>query len=381
MSDTIPLAEPYLAGNEAAYLEECLQTNYVSSVGPFVDRLERAFAEYVGAAHAVACSSGTAAIHVALRAVGVGRDDEVLVPSLTFIASANAITYLDGRATLVDSEPATWNMDPGLVTEEIARRVRAGRSLPMAIEVVDLLGHPADVEPLARLAEEYGITLIEDAAEALGATYRGGPLDSRHVGTIGRMGCFSFNGNKIITTGGGGMIVTDDPDLARRAKHLTTQARLPGLAYQHDEVGYNYRLSNLAAAVGVAQLEQLPGFLAAKRRIAARYDAAFADTPEIAPAPNASWAHRSAWLYSLRLPDADLAARVLAALIAAGIGARPVWTPLHLTTPYRGATLIGDGSVAGAVAATALSLPSSVHLSDADQARVIDTVIDSVRRG
>lgn len=379
MSDrAIPLSEPYLSGNEGAYLEECLRTNYVSSVGPFVERFEREFASFVGAAYAVACASGTAALHVALRVVGVGPGDEVFVPTLTFIASANAITYQGARPTLVDADPATWGMDAALAVEEIERRLRGGQPLPRAIEVVHLLGQPASIEPLIRICTDHGIALVEDAAEALGARYRGGPLDSLHVGTIGRVGCFSFNGNKIITTGGGGMLVTDDAELARRARHLTTQARLPGLAYEHDEIGYNYRLSNLAAALGVAQLEQLPEFLDAKRRIAARYDDALGDSEPITLPPRVAWADPSWWLYSVRLRDPELAHHVLERLSAEGVGARPVWTSLHGMAPYRDAPLIGDGSVATSLAATGVSLPSSVHLDAEDQSRVIDALLRAV---
>ena len=259
-------------------------------------------------------------------------------------------------------------MDPALVAEEIERRGHDGRPLPTAIEVVHLLGHPADIEPLVRVCDEHGIALVEDAAEALGARYRGGPLDGRHVGTIGRIGCFSFNGNKVITTGGGGMLVTDDSELARRAKHLTTQARLPGLAYQHDEVGYNYRLSNLAAAMGVAQLEQLDGFLAAKRRIAARYDDAFRDLPGVAMPPDAPWADPERMAVFDPPSRRRAGASVLDELVAAGIGARPVWTPLHRMSPFAGAPIIGDGSVATRSPSTAVSLPSSVQLEPADQA-------------
>ena len=380
-SPTIPLSEPHLAGQEAAYLEECLRTNYVSSVGPFVERFEQAFADFVGASHAVACASGTAALHVALRVVGVGPDDEVFVPALTFIASANAISYLGARPTLVDSETVTWNMDPALVVDELEGRIRDGRPLPKAIEAVHLLGHPADLEPLLRMCAEYDIALIEDAAEALGARYRGGVLDSRHVGTIGRVGCFSFNGNKIITTGGGGMLVTDDADLARRARHLTTQARLPGLAYQHDEIGYNYRLSNLAAALGLAQLEQLPGFLEAKRRIAETYDQAFRGCDSVELAPRTAWADPSWWLYSIRLRDPELAGTVIERLNRDGIGVRPVWTPLHLLAPYRDAPSIGDGSIASSIAATGVSLPSSTGLEPDDQTRVIDGLLRALGEG
>lgn len=379
MSDrAIPLAEPCLGGNERAYLDECLRSNYVSSIGPFVERFEREFAAYVGSAHAVACSSGTAALHVALRVLGVERDDEVFVPSFTFIASANAVTYQGARPTFVDSETETWNLDPALVADEIRKRRRLGQPLPRAIEVVHILGHPADIEPLLELCQEHGIALLEDAAESLGARYRGGSLDGRHVGTIGSIGCFSFNGNKVITTGGGGMLVTDDPALARHAKHLTTQARLPGLAYRHDEVGYNYRLSNLSAAVGVAQLEQLDDFLAAKRRIASTYDRALRDVTGAALPPSAPWANRSSWLYSIRTANAAATTRALARLIDAEIGARPVWPPLHRMALFADATLLGDGAVSEAIGDTAVSLPSSVGLTDDDQQRVIGTLREAL---
>lgn len=370
----IPLAEPYLQGNELAYLEECLRTNWVSSVGPFVERFEREFAAFVGSRFAVACSSGTAALHVALRVLGVGPGDEVLVPTFTFIASANAVAYQGGRVTFVDSEPTTWNMDPSLVAAEIGRRAAAGLPMPKAIEVVHLLGHPAEIDPLVQVCDEYGIVLFEDAAEALGATYRGGTFDGRHVGTVGRIGCFSFNGNKVITTGGGGMLVTDDEGLALHAKHLTTQARVPGPSYDHDEIGYNYRLSNLSAALGVAQLEALPSFLARKRDHAGRYDEAFRHLPGIQLPPRARWADRSAWLYSIRVDDAAKAVAVLSYLIGRGIGARPVWPPLHRMVPYEGSSLIGDGRQAEGIAATVISLPSSVGLGLVDQDRVIDAV-------
>src|SRR5262249_31695874 len=198
-------------------------------------------AAFVGARHAVACASGTAALHVAFRLIDLQPGDEVLVPSLTFVASVNPIAYERGTPVLVDSEPDTWNLDPQRVVDYIERAARAGRKLPRAVEVVHLLGHPAQIEPILDVCEKHGILVIEDAAEALGASYRGGRHDGKQVGTLGRIGCFSFNGNKIITTGGGGMITTDDAALAKRAKHLTTQARLPGPAYRHDEIGYNYR--------------------------------------------------------------------------------------------------------------------------------------------
>jgi dTDP-4-amino-4,6-dideoxygalactose transaminase len=378
VKDRIPLAEPTIGGNAARYLEECLATNFVSSVGPFVERFEATFAAAVGSRYAVACSTGTAAIHLALLALDVGRGDEVWTSTLTFVASANAISYVGAQPVLVDSEDETYNLDPGIVVDELDRRAEAGLPLPAAIEVVHLVGHPADMAPIVEAATRYDVPIVEDASEALGARYVGSAaadLAGRHVGTIGRVGAFSFNGNKIITTGGGGMVVTDDDALARRVRHLSTQARLPGRAYDHDEVGYNYRLSNLAAALGLAQLEQLPDLLAARRRIAARYDEAIEGIPGLRPAPRRPWAEPSFWLYSARLAEPDLVRRdeVLDALLADGIEGRPMWTPLHQTRLLAGAPRLGH-EVADRIFAGAISLPSSSSLRPESQERVIESL-------
>jgi len=370
--ERIPLAVPALGGNAEAYLLECLATNFVSSVGPFVTRFEEAFAAAVGSGHAVACASGTAAIHLALRVLDVGRDDEVLVPTLTFVASANPIAYVGATPVLVDAEAATYNMDPALVADELDRRARHGLRQPKAIEVVHLLGHPADLTGLLEAAERHGVTVFEDASEALGAIYSSGPHAGRHVGSIGRVGCFSFNGNKLITTGGGGMLVTDDPALARRARHLSTQARLPGAAYDHDEVGYNYRLTNVAAAIGLAQLEQLPELLGARRANAAAYDAVIAGLERLRPAPRAPWADPSFWLYTAACapdPAPGTRDRLLAHLNSRGIEARPIWTPLHRTRLWAEAPRIG-GAVAERIFEVAFSLPSSSSLDEEQRGRV-----------
>jgi dTDP-4-amino-4,6-dideoxygalactose transaminase len=371
----IPLAEPLLGGNAATYLRECLESNYVSSVGPFVERFEREFATAIGSRHAVACSSGTAALHLAMRVLDVAPGDEVFVPTLTFIASANPARYLGATPVLVDVEELTLNMDPAIVVEELDRRARLGRRQPKAIEVVHLVGHPADLAPILSAAERHGIPIIEDAAEAVGATYADGPLKGRAVGSLGRLGCFSFNGNKLITTGGGGMVTTDDDSLARRARHLSTQARLPGRAYLHDEVGYNYRLSNLCAALGVAQLEQLPDLLAARRAVAARYDTAIASVPALRRAVRMPWANPSFWLYTAHLaaPAVVERDRVLDALASRAISARPIWTPIHATAPYADAPRLG-GAVAERVFAGAISLPSSSSLGPTAQDRVIEAL-------
>jgi aminotransferase in exopolysaccharide biosynthesis len=372
----IPLSEPSIGGNARRYLDECLETNFVSSVGPFVERFEREFAAYVGARHAVACASGTAALHVAFRLLGIGPEDEVIVPSLTFIASANPVAYERAQVLLVDSERETWNLDPALVLEELARRERTGRRQPRAIEVVHVLGHPAAMDELLTACARYGVIIVEDASEALGARWARGQLAGKHVGTVGTLGCFSFNGNKVITTGGGGMITTDDPALARRAKHLTTQARLPGPEYRHDEIGYNYRMTNMAAALGVAQLEQLPEFIERKRAIAARYDAAFASVDGITPPPRQPWATSSSWLYSVLVDPTRYGCDRTALherLLRHGIQTRPIWSPLHTQPMYRDVPRLG-GHVAESLFAQGLSLPCSVALDPAAQQRVIDAI-------
>jgi dTDP-4-amino-4,6-dideoxygalactose transaminase len=375
----IALAEPTIGGNAGRYLEECLSTNFVSSVGPFVERFEHEFAAAVGSRYAVACSSGTSAIHLALHVLGVEQGDEVLVPTLTFVASANPVRYLGATPILIDSEAETYNLDPALVAAELDRRARLGLRQPRAIEVVHLVGHPANIDPIVESAGRHGVILFEDASEALGATYTAGRFAGQHVGTIGRVGCFSFNGNKLITTGGGGMVVTDEEPLARHARHLSTQARLPGRAYDHDELGFNYRLSNIAAALGVAQLEQLAELLAGRRGVAARYDAALADLPGFRTAPRAAWADPSFWLYTAALdPDRATIDRdsVIDELAEREIEVRPLWTPLHRTRLYADAPRLG-GAVADRIFEAAFSLPSSSSLGHDDQARVVGALRDA----
>lgn len=362
----IPLAEPVLAGNEARYLAEAIESGYVSSAGPFVERFERQFADVVGARHAVTCASGTAALHVALRLAGAGPGRLVAVSDFTFIASANAAAYTGADLLLVDSAPDTWNMDTELLHDEVVRRAQMGERIPDVVEVVHVLGHPARMEPLLELRSRFGLRIVEDAAEALGASWTSGELEGRQVGTAGDLGCFSFNGNKIITTGGGGMIVTADEGLAAEAAHLTNQAKTAGAHYVHDTVGYNYRLSNLAAAVGVAQLERLPELLAAKRGIASRYDAWLSGLQATLP-PRAAWARSSYWLYSVLVPSDGPAPRdVVLALSGAGALTRRVWPPLHQQLPYLSAERLGDG-VASDLHRRGVSLPSSADLSITDQ--------------
>jgi dTDP-4-amino-4,6-dideoxygalactose transaminase len=353
------LSPPDMAGTERERLLAAFDSNWITTTGSEVAGFEADLAAHTGAEAAVALSSGTAALHLALLLSGVRPDDEVWVSTLTFIAPANAARYLGARLRFLDSERETWNLDPGLLEDALLRADREGR-LPAAVIAVDIYGQCAQLDLIAALCERFGVVMIEDAAEALGATWRG-----RAAGTWGRLGALSFNGNKIITTGGGGMITTDDAELARRAKHLTTQARLPGPAYRHDEIGYNYRLTNVAAALGVAQLEQLPAFVEKKLAIAARYDAAF---PRAMHPPRAAWATPTCWLYSLVVGrERDTWMKRLA---DERIESRPIWTAVHEMPMYRDAPRLG-GKIAEELAAAALSVPCSVGLTEAQQERVI----------
>ncbi len=376
----IPLCVPEIRGNEWRYIKECLDTNWVSSVGEYVTRFERQVADYVGARHAVAATNGTAALHIALLVAGVQPDDEVLLPALTFIAPANAVRYVGAWPVFVDVEPEYWQMDARAVADFLKNECRrqgdalvnrrTGRRVS-AILPVHILGHPVDMDPLLELAREYHLAVIEDATESLGARYHG-----RRVGALGDVACFSFNGNKIITTGGGGMLVTDREGWARRAKYLTTQAKDDPVEYIHHEVGYNYRLTNIQAAMGVAQMENLDAYIAAKREIAARYTAAFADLPGIHPMREAPWAFSIHWLYTVRV-DADafgMDRRALHKHLAeASIQSRPLWQPLHLSPAFADQEH-RPCPVAERLNREALSLPSSVGLTPAEAERVIAAV-------
>jgi perosamine synthetase len=377
----IPLCVPEIRGNEWKYVRECLDTGWVSSVGRFVERFEGAVAKAVGAQHAVATVNGTAALHVALLLAGVEPGDEVLVSTLTFIAPVNAIRYVGAWPVFIDAQESDWQMDPNRVEfflrkscerrGELVMNRATGRQV-RAILPVHILGHPVDMDRIRNVAREFRLPVIEDATEALGVWYRG-----RAAGRIGSIGCFSFNGNKLITTGGGGMIVTDNGEWAARARYLTTQAKDDPVEYVHGAVGYNYRLTNVAAALGVAQMEQLKEYIDIKRRIAATYDQAFLHVPGIAPLREPEGAFSTFWMYTVRV-DASrfgLGSReLLAHLEEKGIQTRPLWQPIHRSVPHRGEPL-ADCPVAEALHRDALSLPCSVGLSPEDQDEVIRAVI------
>jgi perosamine synthetase len=375
----IPLAVPYLHGNEQRYLDECIRTNWVSYVGPFVSRFETEFAKTVGSGHAVAVNSGTAALHIALLGLGVGDADLVIVPDLTFIAPANAVRYCGADPIFIGVARGTWQLDVGLVERFLRERcvVRDGATHHQAsgrrvaaIVPVHLLGHAVDMDPLIEVAARGGIAVVEDATETLGGRYRG-----RSVGTLGQAGCFSFNGNKIITSGGGGMVTTDDAALAERARYLSTQARDDAREYVHESIGFNYRLTNIQAAVGLAQLELLPEHVRSKREIAARYAEGLRDVPGVTLPSQAPWAESTYWLYTILVdrPARRSSRELIEDLAAEQIEARPVWAPLHEQRPYRDAETF-EVDTSRWIYERAVSLPCSVGLSSDDQSRVIAAV-------
>lgn len=362
------LHEPRFAGNEWIYLKECLDSTYVSSVGKFVDRFEMDLAAYTGVRHAVAVVNGTAALHVALRLAGVQHGDEVLIPALTFVATANAVTYCGATPHFVDNEERTLGLDPSALREYLRNtaEIRSGQCVNRntnriirALVPMHTFGHAVDIEGVLAVARDFRLALVEDATESLGSTVQG-----RHTGTFGLMGVLSFNGNKTVTAGGGGAILTDDPELARRAKHLTTTAKVfHRWEYRHDEIGYNYRLPNINAALGCAQLEQLPGFLKAKRQLFERYQAAFAEVPQSRVVAEPEGCCSNYWLQTLMLDEsaAGLRDAILAAANDAGLMTRPTWTPMHRLAPYRDCPRM-DLTVAESLERRLINLPSSAHL-------------------
>jgi perosamine synthetase len=376
----IPLSIPEIRGNEWKYIKECLDTGWVSSGGSFVDRFEREVAQYVGTNFAVSAVNGTAALHIALLIAGVEPDDEVLIPALTFIAPANAIRYAGAWPVFIDVEPDYWQMDPQRVAEFLdlecrwvdreLRNKTTGRRVK-AILPVDILGHPVNADEIIRAARKYELLIVEDATESLGAKYR-----DRRVGSLADVTCFSFNGNKIMTTGGGGMIVTDIAPWAVKAKHLTTQAKLDPVEYIHDELGYNYRLTNMQAAMGCAQLENLDSFISAKRNIARAYKDALGNVPGITPMAEAPWARSIHWMYTVLIDELSygLSSRgLLKELERQRIQTRPLWQPLHRSKVHDSSQAYRVEH-ADFIARNALSLPCSVGLTTQDQERVISAL-------
>jgi pyridoxal phosphate-dependent aminotransferase EpsN len=369
------LSPPDVGEVERELLLDAFDSNWIAPLGPHVDAFEREFAQWLGVTDAAALSSGTAALHLALVMLGVGPGDEVVVPTLTFVASANAVLYAGARPVFVDSDDATWNLDPVLADDLLAKRARAGR-LPAALIGVDLYGQCADWEPILASCARYGVPVIDDAAEALGATHRG-----LAAGRFGDVGVFSFNGNKIITTSGGGMLVAADESLVERARRLSTQARDDAPHYQHSVVGFNYRMSNLLAAVGRGQLQGLDAKIARRRAINARYRKAFGETPGIGFMPAAPNGEPTNWLTVVTVDAAEFGADPVSIrehLEAADIEARPTWKPMHQQPLFAGCEVRG-GRVADEVFRTGLCLPSGSAMTDADVDRVVGAVLECGR--
>jgi len=372
----IYLSPPHMGGEEMKLVEETFASNWIAPVGPQVNAFERELAATVGSAHAAALSSGTAALHLALRFVGVKPGDEVICSSLTFSASANPILYEGGRPVFVDSDRVSWNMDPGLLADALADRSRRGR-LPKAVILVHLYGQSADIDPIATLCSRYDIPIIEDAAEALGATYKGIAPGSRGIA-----GIYSFNGNKIITTSGGGMLVSNDQTLVEKVRFWATQSRDAAAHYEHSEVGYNYRLSNLLAAVGRAQLKLLAERVEARRRNFAFYQRTLGRLPGIGFMPEAPYGRCTRWLTCVTIDPASFGSdreTVRLALADENIEARPVWKPMHLQPVFSGCAVFG-GSVGEELFAKGLCLPSGSSLSETDLERVVEVIRRVCRR-
>ena len=370
----IYLSPPHMSGLEQRYVQEAFDTNWVAPLGPNVDAFEREFCEVVGCRHAVALSSGTAALHLALLLAGVTVGDEVLASTFTFSASVNPIVYLGGRPAFIDSDIASWNMNAALLHETLQSRAKAGR-LPKAVIVVHLYGQTADMSTILEACQHYGVALIEDAAEALGETYKG-----KSAGTFGKLAVFSFNGNKIITTSGGGMLVSDDAALIAHARKLATQAREPAPHYEHTEIGYNYRMSNVLAGIGRGQLQVLPDRIAARRRNFSRYVQSLGNLPGIAFMPEPDWSYSNRWLTCITVdPEAFGADReaIRLALERENIESRPLWKPMHLQPIFSQYDAIG-GAVSEKLFQCGLCLPSGSNLSDS-QFNTITQVIQSVR--
>ncbi len=365
-----------MSGKEHKYINEAFETNWIAPLGPNVDAFEKEIAEYVGVSEAVAVSSGTSAIHLALLLLNVGKGDKVFCSSLTFIASANPIIYQGAEPVFIDSEPETWNMSPQALERAFEDANNEG-NLPKAVIVVNLYGQSAKMEEIIKICDQYGVPIIEDAAESLGAVYKG-----KASGTYGEFGIFSFNGNKIITTSGGGMLVSNDREALQRARYLATQARDDAPHYQHSRVGYNYRLSNILAGVGRAQLEVLDDRIAARRAIFQRYFDELSNLPGFTFMPELAETFSNRWLTVLTVDQKEAGVSVteiLNTLNEENIEARPVWKPLHLQPIFEGMSYYSHNlyeSVSEILFSSGLCLPSGSNMTKED----IETVIHHIKQ-
>ncbi|WP_088830685.1 DegT/DnrJ/EryC1/StrS family aminotransferase [Paenibacillus tyrfis] len=374
LNQRIYLSPPHMGQEEQQWVQQAFATNWIAPLGPNVDVFEKEIAGYVGADGALALSSGTAAIHLALRLLGVGAGDTVFCSSLTFVASVNPVVYQGAEPVFIDSEPESWNMSPQALERALSAAKRAGK-LPKAVVVVNLYGQSADMDPLLDLCDQYGVPVIEDAAESLGATYKG-----RASGTLGRFGVYSFNGNKIITTSGGGMLVSDDLEALEKARYWATQARDPAPHYEHSEVGFNYRMSNVLAGIGIGQLHMLPERIETRRAIFEAYAEALGSMEGVEFMPEASFGQATRWLTTLTV-DPQVAVTtsgdIIRALAEANIESRPVWKPMHLQPLFQGCAYYPhqEGhSVSDRLFEQGICLPSGSSLTETEQAKVIEIV-------
>jgi pyridoxal phosphate-dependent aminotransferase EpsN len=365
----ILLSVPHMGGAEEGYVHQAFASNWLSTVGPNLTAFEQAFERRIGLP-AVALGSCTAAIHLGLRLLGVGPGDEVFCPTLTFVGGCNPIRYLSADPIFLDSDYSSWNLDPNILEDALCERAQR-KKLPRALVVVHIYGQCADMDPIMELSHKYGVPVLEDVAEALGSTYRGRP-----AGSMGDIGVFSFNGNKVITTTGGGMLISRNAALVEKARFWSQQARDPGLAYEHSEMGYNYRMSNVLAGIGRGQLEVLDLRIEQRRAIAFRYRDAFADLPGITLMPQAPYGLHTNWLSCFLIDEREFGASrdaLIRALDEASVESRPVWKPMHLQSLYAGCERYG-GEVAEDLFERGICLPSSSSLTEEDQLHVINSV-------
>ena len=371
----IPLSVPNIAGNEWQYVKDCLDTNWISSVGSYVDRFEQMLAEFTGVPYAVACVNGTSALHISMLLAGVQPEDYVIVPNITFVASVNSIRYCFAKPILMDVDAESWQMDLDLLESFLAEQtfqengslyLKADRKRIGAIMPVHVLGNMVDMDRFMDIVSRYPLPVVEDSTEALGSYYKG-----KHAGSMGLFGCFSFNGNKIISTGGGGMIVTHDQALAKRAKHITTTAKSDPFEYMHDETGYNYRLVNVLAAVGVAQMEQLPGFIQRKQEIAQAYYDGLSGVGDVRFQKVTEGVNPNQWLFTIKTARQR---EVLAHLNANKFQSRPFWVPMNQLPMYKDDLFIQHNNTSQSIYETCLSIPCSTNITDEEVQTVIRTI-------
>jgi dTDP-4-amino-4,6-dideoxygalactose transaminase len=373
LDEQILLSTPHMGSWEREFVDEAFKTNWIAPLGPNVDAFEREVAEYVGIGHAAALSSGTAAIHLALRILNVGSGDTVFCSSLTFAASANPIIYQGAEPVFIDAEPESWNMSPVALEKAIERAIANGKK-PKAVIVVNLYGQSADMDPIEALCRQHGVPIIEDAAESLGARYKG-----KASGTFGAMGIFSFNGNKIITTSGGGMLVSDNEEIIKRARFLSTQARDPALHYEHTQIGYNYRMSNILAGVGRGQIRVLNERVESRRRVYERYREGLAECEQLSWMPEPEWSYSTHWLTACTVEASKLSITsldIIRRLAEERIEARPVWKPMHMQPVFQKCQSFNHGkhSVSQALFENGVCLPSGSNMTDAQQDRIIEAI-------